>query len=44
MAYSPIGLSKWDLDTPALLIDLDILEQNITPDDVSFRILVAGIP
>jgi len=29
MAYSPIGLSKWDLDTPALLIDLDTLEKNI---------------
>jgi D-serine deaminase-like pyridoxal phosphate-dependent protein len=29
MAYSPIGQSKWDLDTPALLIDLDTLEKNI---------------
>jgi D-serine deaminase-like pyridoxal phosphate-dependent protein len=24
-----IGLSKWDLDTPALCVDLDTLEQNI---------------
>jgi|TARA_Y100000588_G_scaffold294903_2_gene314943 D-serine deaminase-like pyridoxal phosphate-dependent protein len=29
MPYSPIGLSKWDLDTPALLIDLDKLDRNI---------------
>lgn len=29
MPYSPIGQSKWELDTPALLIDLDILEKNI---------------
>ena len=29
MPYSPIGLSKWDLDTPALLLDLDRLENNI---------------
>jgi D-serine deaminase-like pyridoxal phosphate-dependent protein len=30
MAYSPIGRSKWELDTPALLIDLDKLEKNIS--------------
>jgi D-serine deaminase-like pyridoxal phosphate-dependent protein len=30
MAYSPIGRSKWELDTPALLIDLDNLEKNIS--------------
>ena len=29
MSYSPIGISKWDLDTPALLVDLDIMENNI---------------
>ena len=29
MPYSPIGQSKWDLDTPALIIDLDKLERNI---------------
>lgn len=29
MPYSPIGQSKWDLDTPALLIDLDKMENNI---------------
>ena len=29
MPHSPIGLSKWDLDTPALLLDLDRLESNI---------------
>lgn len=29
MAYSPVGRSKWDLDTPALLIDMDTLESNI---------------
>jgi D-serine deaminase-like pyridoxal phosphate-dependent protein len=30
MPYSPIGQSKWDLDTPALLIDLDKLDRNIS--------------
>lgn len=29
MSYSPIGISKWDLDTPALLVDLDIMENNM---------------
>jgi D-serine deaminase-like pyridoxal phosphate-dependent protein len=29
MAFSPVGLSKWDLDTPSLLLDLDTLEKNI---------------
>ena len=29
MPYSPIGQSKWDLDTPALLIDRDKLDCNI---------------
>ena len=29
MTYSPIGISKWDLDTPALLVDLDMMENNI---------------
>lgn len=29
MSYSPIGISKWDLDTPALLVDLDLMENNI---------------
>ncbi len=29
MLYSPVGHSKWELDTPALLIDLDKLERNI---------------
>lgn len=27
---SPIGVSKWELDTPALCVDLDALEHNIT--------------
>jgi D-serine deaminase-like pyridoxal phosphate-dependent protein len=29
MPFSPIGQSKWDLDTPALLLDLNKLETNI---------------
>jgi D-serine deaminase-like pyridoxal phosphate-dependent protein len=29
MQLSPIGLAVTDLDTPALLIDLDLLEHNI---------------
>jgi D-serine deaminase-like pyridoxal phosphate-dependent protein len=28
-ARSEVGVSKWDLDTPALCVDLDKLEQNI---------------
>jgi D-serine deaminase-like pyridoxal phosphate-dependent protein len=27
---TPLGTSKWDLDTPALCVDLDRLERNIT--------------
>ena len=26
---SPIGVSKWELDTPALCVDLDKMEQNV---------------
>lgn len=29
MAFSPIGLEKWALDTPALMLDLDRLDRNI---------------
>jgi D-serine deaminase-like pyridoxal phosphate-dependent protein len=29
MAPSDVGISKWELDTPALCVDLDRLEQNI---------------
>lgn len=29
MGTEIIGRSKWDLDTPALLVDLDLVEQNI---------------
>jgi D-serine deaminase-like pyridoxal phosphate-dependent protein len=29
MAFSPVGMSKHDLDTPALLVDLDKMEKNI---------------
>ena len=31
LAFAPsgVGMSKWDLDTPALCVDLDRLEQNI---------------
>lgn len=28
-ALTEVGISKWDLDTPALCVDLDALEQNI---------------
>jgi len=41
MAYSPIGRSKFDLDTPALLIDLDKLESNIAT--ISGRCKGAGV-
>lgn len=41
MAYSPIGRSKYDLDTPALLIDLDKLESNIAT--ISGRCKGAGV-
>ena len=30
MPYSPVGQPKWELDTPALLMDLDLLESNIS--------------
>ncbi len=29
MSYSPVGLEKWDLDTPALMLELDLLENNV---------------
>lgn len=29
MPYSPVGQSLWNLDTPALLVDLDRMENNI---------------
>jgi D-serine deaminase-like pyridoxal phosphate-dependent protein len=29
-SHGPVGISKWDLDTPALCVDLDRMEQNIT--------------
>ena len=29
-SQSDVGMSKWDLDTPALCVDLDALESNIT--------------
>ena len=29
-AKASLGVSKWDLDTPALVLDLDKLEQNIS--------------
>ncbi len=29
MSYSPVGFEKWDLDTPALMLDLDLLENNV---------------
>ncbi|MGI6368260.1 MAG: DSD1 family PLP-dependent enzyme [Anaerolineae bacterium] len=29
MQYSPIGVDKWDVDTPALCIDLPALDRNI---------------
>ena len=41
MAFSPIGRSKWDLDTPALLIDLDKLEKNIAT--ISDRCKTSGV-
>ena len=41
MAYSPIGRSKWDLDTPVLLIDLDKLEKNIAT--ISDRCKASGV-
>ena len=25
-----VGISKWDLDTPALIVDLDALEANLS--------------
>ncbi|MCL4534215.1 MAG: DSD1 family PLP-dependent enzyme [Chloroflexi bacterium] len=36
-ALTPIGHSKWDLDTPALLADLDALEGNIRRLTATFR-------
>src|SRR3984957_16978348 len=37
MQLSPIGLSINDLDTPALLLDLDALEHNVTTMARHFR-------
>jgi D-serine deaminase-like pyridoxal phosphate-dependent protein len=36
-----IGCSKWELDTPALLIDLDVLERNV--ERMSGRLRAAGV-
>jgi D-serine deaminase-like pyridoxal phosphate-dependent protein len=36
-----IGRSKWELDTPALLIDLDVLERNV--ERISCRLREAGV-
>jgi D-serine deaminase-like pyridoxal phosphate-dependent protein len=41
MATDVIGRSKWDLDTPALLVDLDVLERNIATMARYFR--AAGV-
>ena len=41
MAYSPIGQPKTLLDTPALLLDLDILERNI--DTIAERCKASGV-
>jgi len=41
MSYSPVGLDKWELDTPTLLIDLARLERNI--QRMSSRCHEAGI-
>ncbi|HAA74495.1 TPA: alanine racemase [Candidatus Latescibacteria bacterium] len=41
MAYSPIGQHKSELDTPALLIDMDTLEKNITT--ITARCKGAGV-
>jgi D-serine deaminase-like pyridoxal phosphate-dependent protein len=32
-----VGVSKWDLDTPALLVDLDVMERNIQRMAATFR-------
>jgi len=31
------GLSKWDLDTPALCVDLDKMERNLATMQASLR-------
>jgi D-serine deaminase-like pyridoxal phosphate-dependent protein len=36
-----IGRSKWDLDTPALVLDLDVMERNIERMSAAFR--AAGV-
>ena len=43
--YREIGLSKWDLDTPVLCVDLDKLEQNLaTMQDTVTRNGIASRP
>ena len=29
MTFAEVGVSKWDLDTPSLCVDLDVLERNL---------------
>ncbi len=41
MSYSPVGFEKWDLDTPALMLDLDLLENNIAR--IAARCKVCGV-
>lgn len=41
MPYSPIGQSKYELDTPALMIDLNLLERNIA--EMAGRCKAAGV-
>src|SRR6187455_2342786 len=36
-SLSEVGVSKWDLDTPALCVDLDRLEANIKTMQASVR-------
>ena len=40
-ASPPIGASKWDLDTPALCVDLDLFERNVAV--MQQRLTAAGV-
>ena len=46
MAYNipyALGMDKWEIDTPALLLDLDVMESNISEMARFFRTASAGL-
>ena len=44
MTSTPIGKSRWDLDTPALCVDLDKMERNVATLQAKLKKKVASRP